>query len=212
MWHNRSMEHQSLKYFAFSILVSSLTTGCGFARSVSSPANSDDESAVEKHRVFVSSLVSEADFGSVAAADAICVSLATTAGLGGSWKAWLSDGSTDAISHIADRAPWYTPDESTVVVQDYADLSTSGATININKDENGATVTAGAAVWTATSATGLKTAPYHCSNWTSNGDSGGVGDSTWVGEVGGAGAAWTYGQASDCGQSFGTARIYCFEQ
>src|SRR5262245_51629174 len=40
-------------------------------------------------------------------ANKLCQGAATTAGLGGTWVAWLSDSTHDAKDRIADVGPWY---------------------------------------------------------------------------------------------------------
>src|SRR5262245_13473231 len=41
----------------------------------------------------------------LAAGDVLCSTAAANAGLGGTWRVWLSSGSTSAISRIADVGP-----------------------------------------------------------------------------------------------------------
>src|SRR4051794_18448419 len=62
--------------------------------------------APQKH-IFVTSMTYGSNLGGLTGADAKCRTLATAASLGGTWKAWLSTTSTNAIDRIVDVGPWY---------------------------------------------------------------------------------------------------------
>ena len=62
-------------------------------------------SVVPRHRVFVSSSIIGADFGRLAVADSFCQTLASGAGLGGLWKALISNSSTSVQDRIEISAP-----------------------------------------------------------------------------------------------------------
>ncbi len=93
-------------------------------------------------RVFVTKGTFTADLKSagsaatgLAGADKLCSNAASAAGLGGSWKAWLSDSTTDAISRIADVGPWYRIDGSSVFKN--KDAFSSNPSVAINRTESG---------------------------------------------------------------------------
>lgn len=205
----------SLLLITFSFSILSLTIGCAKSNtdtSSTTPTEEEDEdptpAPAHKYRVFVTSTAYQGNLGGLAGGDTICATRATAGGMTGTWKAWLSDSSTDAISRIVDRSPWYTPDEATVVVSSYSQLSTSGSNITIGVDElGGDALSLGLTVMTGTWGTGLK-APQNCSDWTSN-ISGGPSNQVRVGFVGGTGATWTTDSNEDCNQQYS---IYCFEQ
>jgi hypothetical protein len=113
-------------------------------------------------------------------ADNLCRTAATGGGLGGSWKAWLSDSSTNAIDRIADVGPWYALDGK-LVFNNKAGLATTPVNA-IRVDQNGNAW--GGEVWTGTSVGGSKSGSC-CLDWTST-DSAGV-DAT----IGSSGYNWT---------------------
>ncbi|MFL5321038.1 MAG: hypothetical protein ACJ790_15370, partial [Myxococcaceae bacterium] len=76
-----------------------LASGCGGSKT------KPDLSGLK--RVFVTSVQYPATFGGLAKADEACMLAVSAAGLGGNWKAWLSDSNTDAIDRISDVGPWY---------------------------------------------------------------------------------------------------------
>lgn len=140
----------------------------------SSPdAGSEADAAPPDKRVFISSARTTSNFGSLAAADAVCQTLATTAGLGGSWKAWLSTAATSASSRLTHSTTAYRLVDGTLVAQDWAHL-VSGAPLksSINLDESGNYVPGpngqdgfSGYTWSGTSGAG-NSEPWNCSNWT----------------------------------------------
>jgi hypothetical protein len=162
-------------------------------------------------RVFISSTAQTPDFGGVAAADAICQSLADAADLGGTWLAWLADGlgNSPATTFIQSTYPYKLLD-GTVIAEDWDDLIDGDIDGFINIDENGDTTAAGQFAWTNVSpTTGAAHGIQHCSNWTSSTSPvGRVGDC--CSDNGGVSPEWWTGRgAQGCGFS---SRLYCFEQ
>src|SRR4051794_29892575 len=47
-------------------------------------------------------------------ADSLCYAAASAAGLGGEWRAWVSERYEDAIDRIVDEGPWYLVDRRTL--------------------------------------------------------------------------------------------------
>jgi hypothetical protein len=66
-----------------------------------------DASVPQHKRVFVTAAGYRGDFGGVTGGDTICNTTAVAANLDGTWKAWLSDSTTNAIDRIDDVGPWY---------------------------------------------------------------------------------------------------------
>jgi hypothetical protein len=106
-------------------------------------------------------------------ADQSCLDAATRAGLGGSWKAWLSDSHTDAIDRIADVGPWYRtdltstlvfPDKISLTGQPLAQLMWNEFGKSIFQDDPfGASVSRHA--WTGTGRSGRGSHGLTCKDW-----------------------------------------------
>lgn len=137
------------------------------------------------------------------AGDAICNYLA--AGLGGTYRAWLStSAATDPESTFAQAAVPYVLTDGTQIASDWAHLITASLENPINVDEAGNAVGYDT-VWTATSPDGTSDAEVNgdCGNWQSSaaasrGGRNDLGDSRWT--------QWI---SFDCTT---TQRLYCFEQ
>jgi hypothetical protein len=156
-------------------------------------------------RVFVTSgfmnLNADSPSG-VAVGDAICNQLATRAKLSGTFVAWLSDGQTNAIDRIADRAYFLLDDRR--VAASKADLTDGTLENPIEVDETGAVVEpdeAGPFVWTGTNSAGL--ADQHCNGWISGRAVDGKQGLHYT-----TGSSWTAVGSSACS---GPGRLYCFE-
>jgi hypothetical protein len=165
-------------------------------------------------RVFVTSTGYPGDLGAAGGrvgygldgADKLCQSAADAAGLGGSFKAWVSSSSGNAIDRITSDGPWYLVDGTTKVFNNKANLATTPAA-PINMDENGQTPVA-ASVWTGTVAGGRSTGTYDgdCKgwNWSQNYDVKGI-----VGSSDTTGTSWTSSAVTSfCTNQY---RLYCFE-
>lgn len=164
-------------------------------------------------RVFLTSRTVYADLLSTArgadgvrSGDSVCQVSADVANLGGTWKAWLSNESVDAIDRIRGNGPWARLD-GVVVFPDHASLATAPlAPIDI--DENGVTYTEGcnntSRVWTGTR-TGGRWDLDDCVDWSTS-DDGWSATTGCPGEV----ARWTDDDGGwNCDNEY---RLYCFEQ
>jgi hypothetical protein len=153
-------------------------------------------------KVFITSESYDGDLGGLAGADAICRTRATAAGLpnAANFKAWLSDGSTDAISRITSNGPWVRTDGFRIA-DSKADLTDGTIFTAIDKTESGNTLVSG--VWTGSLSDGVK-AVEHCANWGDN--------TSGTGQMGNAAVAnsigWTSWNIVGCTNSFA---LYCFE-
>jgi hypothetical protein len=112
----------------------------------------------------------------LAAANQICQDRAQAAGLGGTFRAFLSDSTTNARVNIGcDNTKRYvlrTISGPPIVVADNCDDLLDGTLDNpINRDEFG-NVLSGYSVWTGSKADGTPIYPGtnlgNCNNWTSN--------------------------------------------
>lgn len=170
-----------------------------------------DSTGIAVKRVFVTAVGNTGGLGGVAAYDAGCTSRATTAGLGGTWKAIMS-GITEpewAISRVGYNWSELRLVTGTTVV--FAPNLWTGSLINpITKTESSGDQI-GVAILSNTRTTGL---PYStisdassCHNWTSLGGT----PNPWIGNSSSITWAWisqTHGPSS-CSNP---VRFYCIEQ
>jgi hypothetical protein len=162
-------------------------------------------------KVFLTSTKGTGDLGTwpgaagkagLAAGDAICQNLALASNLAGTFKAWLSDSTTDAKNRLMSNGPWVRLD-GVKVAENKADLTKGALFTSINQSETGA-YDSNYGVWSGSTADGLKTANT-CSNWT-DGTSSFSGSS---GAAASAGSSWSNNASgSFCNSGFA---LYCFE-
>ncbi|HTR52277.1 MAG TPA: hypothetical protein VMJ10_16295 [Kofleriaceae bacterium] len=167
--------------------------------SADAASDADAGSNVVANRAFVtSSLQAAGSLGGFAGADALCTSLANTAGLAGSFRAWVSTSTTDAIDRFTSVRGWVRPDGRPVADLP-ADLA-GAMRYPLRLDESGHDVgdqSAYAATATYSDGTALDT----CSNLTSTSGKVNAG-LPWV-----TGLQWTSSTQLSCGASL---RMYCF--
>ncbi|MDW8348626.1 MAG: DUF1554 domain-containing protein [Bacteroidia bacterium] len=163
-------------------------------------------------RVFVTSTQHTGNLGGLAGADNICQTRANAAGLGGTWKAWLSDGSTSAASRLVQHTTNMVRIDNVVVANGWADLTDGSIDNPINITELGGTITAtpdfnNTLVFTNTNTSGGIFGSNHCSNWTSTSNS----FAPHYGQCTVTNSDWTnWGTiVAQCGLQ---RRLYCFEQ
>jgi len=174
--------------------------------------------------VFLSSTVHTGNLGEVAGADMICQDLAETAGLYGTYKAWISDSESEPSTSFKHSEAPYTLVDETVVADNWVDLTDSDIKVPINLDEYGNVVVLNenplpgdadnAGAWTATSWDGTRFIIYDeknigCDEWTN-------GSSQAQDEIQGmfglpyaTSASWSSGLIWGCSSQ---QRLYCFEQ
>ena len=208
---NGSLKGANLGTVAFEVI--SVTALTGFSSS-SLPAaeimilNAEDvceapPAATEKI-VFVTSQEFDGNLGGLAGADAKCN--AAAADLPGTYTAWLSDSSTDAIDRVTQVAAPYIRTDDVIIADDFADLTNCAPTCltePIDKDENGDPHNL-LLVWTGTLTNGLRSGLY-CQDWTSNS----ADDNGNFGNIGPINEVWTMNSSFFCGFPFG--RLYCFQ-
>jgi hypothetical protein len=156
--------------------------------------------------IFVTSTAYTAtDIGSLANADSLCTSQALAAGRGGTWRAWLSDATTNAIDRIVDVGPWYSVDQANLVFANRAAMAV-GPSSTVQLDQYGNFIyDMPLLVWTGTLNAGT-VSTTHCSSWTAgSGSTGTVGNASWA-----VASQWSYYvNYADCGAAY---RMYCIEQ
>jgi hypothetical protein len=166
------------------------------------------DGGVKRKRVFVTSGLFNGDLKTkagtttgLAGADKLCRDAATAASLGGTWVAWLSDSTTNAIDRIKDVGPWYRMD-GVMVFANKAGL-TGNPMVRLNINENGAANSV-LFPWSGTNANGTKAAT-NCTNWTAT--AGTTGECGFTGST--TNGDWASGATCPC---FINYNLYCFEQ
>lgn len=170
------------------------------------PGDSGSQDAGTGMRVFVTGARGLGALGGLDGADRLCNSSAATAGLEGTYAAWLSvrDGTgsaTNAIDRITADGPWYRTDGA-LAFADRAQLATAPS-IRLDLDENGARPDGTVLVWTGTSEGG-GAADQSCLQWTSSE----VGDQAVVGDPLSTTGSWTDSRLLSCAAG---AHVYCFQ-
>jgi Tol biopolymer transport system component len=164
-----------------------------------------DTAGCESKTVFVSSATNDGDLGGVSGADATCASLATAAGLSGTYLAWLADDATTPSARFTQAGVPYVLVDGTLVANDWSDLTDGSLQNPIGLTETGAAPVSPLAVWTKVSSSGGSAGFSDCNDWSS----GSFFSSGVVGDAGSSGTAWTDDDLSLCSNA---RRIYCFEQ
>ena len=158
---------------------------------------------VRERTVFVTSTLHAGDFGGIAGADAVCAARASSAGLTGTYLAWIGEGVTNPASRFSQTDVFVRPD-AVSIAGSWGDLIDGTLSAPINVDETGATVAAASPVWTGVTSSGLSTQP-RCLEWTSASSA----ESGRIGDADATGSAWAISSTQACDIP---ARIYCFEQ
>lgn len=149
----------------------------------------------------------------VAAGDAICQAAADSAGLPGTYKAWLSDGTTDAYCHILGydgetvgnecgqgtlpiaAGPWVRTDGNPFAPTIDKLINDGQVFTPVIYDENGARITGSVdGYFTGTSADGTRDGLSHCVGWTSNNGA----DNAALGKTAGTTTWWTEVTGTGC--------------
>jgi hypothetical protein len=146
-----------------------------------------------------------ANGGGLSGADQTCTLAAQAASLGGSWKAWASTSTANAIDRIVDVGPWFDL-KGTKIFANKDGLKTMPLT-GLWYDEHGVGL-ASDDIWTGTNYGGaFSTIPTEqaCSDWTSAS----MQDGARIGQVGMPGANWTAFASTTCDQ---LAHLICIEQ
>ena len=136
----------------------------------------------------------------IAAGDSICNNLATSAGLPhpGTYKAWLSDATSDARDRFEYDTPWVRLD-GFEIVSSLADLTDGVLFTSNNINEIGGYM-ANTAAWTGTNADGTAHTD-HCNSWQSTEGNG------REGRVNAVSGGWTSTSSPVCTSTF--SRLHC---
>lgn len=156
--------------------------------------------------VFVTSSGHNGNLGGLSGADAICQGAAASAGLPGTYKAWLSDSTNSPSTRFVQSTGPYQLRNGTTIAANWAELTDGTLAAPINITETAGTASGPLASWTNTQANGtVAAAPQHCGNW-SNGT---AGDSGLFGDVTHSDSGWTQFAGATCNGEF---FLYCFQQ
>jgi len=168
-----------------------------------------DCAPVNIKKIFVTSTnYTDANLGGLSGADTKCATHASNAGLSGTWKAWLSDGTTSAASRLSHSSNPYYNMNNQKVANNWSGLINGTLQAAINYNESGVQITGSWKwVWTGTNTDGtINSASRTCVNWTS---------SNWLDGDAMAGWAdstdyhWTQDGSENCNV---TGHLYCVEQ
>jgi len=164
--------------------------------------------------MFTSSAVYTAALGGLLGADAKCQLLADTAGLAGTYKAWLSDSTESPSTRFTkSTTPWETAVTGIKIADNWADLIDGSLDAPPGVDENGVTLIGGPPAfghaWTGTNTDGTASsvvANETCFDWTF----GAGGASAGRGVYTALDVTWTFsGGSTSCTNM---RRLYCFQQ
>jgi hypothetical protein len=163
--------------------------------------------------VFVTSTTYDGGtIGSIANANALCQARAIVGGLGGTYRAFISDDTTDAATNLNHATVPYALVDGTVVANNWADLIDGSLIHAIDLDESGTPAVTGASgcdpgadVYTGSFASGTRASGNTCASWSSSS----AGNLALIGDTAFTDSLWAF----DCGLSCDQlAALYCFEQ
>mgnify|MGYP003378289368 CR=1 FL=1 len=131
-------------------------------------------------------------------ADVLCGRVAVTAGLTGTFRAWLSDTNQAAAQHVPEPGPFYDVTRTRLV---FTKNPAEAIPLIPIPDQNGLQLPGGdRSAWTGSTTAGLKL--NDCDGWTASGEVGTGGD-------GNVPLQWASSGARACNTS---RRLYCFEK
>lgn len=204
------------------VATSGVTEAATTAEPTSSGSSTDGSSSttggmVVTRRVFITAATFHGDLKTQGAgsdgvdgADRLCAAAAAGAGLDGSWVAWVSASSVDALSRLADDGRWVLLDGTTEVFPSRGAIQ-FGPEHAIDMAETGATLPAGETIWTNSDSFGKNSTDGQndaCGDWSGQTGLAAVGV-LFDPDFGGAGLSWTdTKQPQACG---GVHHLYCFE-
>jgi cysteine-rich repeat protein len=159
---------------------------------------------VSAGRAFITSTTYNGNLGGQSGAAAKCQSRANSAGLGGTWDAWIGTNVNGPATRFVPAALGYVRVDGVLIANDFADLTNGSLDQTLSISEYGDSLS-GYEVWTGSSWSGVATSAT-CTNWTSS--SAGV-----TGEYGLSNSiSSTWSDAGSPAACNVTRRLYCFEQ
>jgi hypothetical protein len=181
--------------------------------------------------MFVTSTSSGGNLGGLASADAICAARASSAGLVGTYQAWLCDGVTAPAGRSLHASVPYRRTDGVLIANNWSDLTDGSIANAINRTESGADVSGSAPFlpWTYVTTSGtcdnetylspgsgpcpaFSNCKTNCAN--NGGNNGWTSSNGFVqgskGDINATNGNWTDGATGLC--STPAERIYCIEQ
>lgn len=159
-------------------------------------------------RAFILGAGVSANFGGLAAADALCQNDAVAAGLGGTWKAWLADTTGSPATRFTQGGAFVRVDRTTIIANDWADLIDGSLDAAVLTQANGMTPPIGSC-WTNVGVGGTAAGGGTCGNWTTTSSA----MSGTRGQHNLTDISWTSSGSQNCDPALvPAARLYCFEQ
>jgi hypothetical protein len=167
-------------------------------------ATLDPDGASGGTRAFVTSTKYDGALGGLQGGDAKCQALA--AALGGTWLAWLGDGTDGPATRFRQSTMPYRLVSGERIATSWPDLIDGTIEVPLNHDEAGVELPSGddMIVFTAVFHTGGNPTPVNCSAWTDNAETlvpTGLATQTDTG--------WTVYAPHNCSELH---HLYCFEQ
>lgn len=156
--------------------------------------------------VFLSGNTVNGVIGGVAGADSRCQSSADSAGLPGTYKAWIMDSNNanapiNRFTNTLDQVSYQLVNGQTVA-NSWSDLTDGSLQRPLNVSESGSSL-GNQFVWSNVNSAGTgQSAGQTCGNWTTTGAVGGFG-------ISGSVSTWSDNGANGCSAG---ARLYCFQQ
>lgn len=148
------------------------------------------------------------NLGGLAGGDAKCRQEAMAANLPGEFMAWLSVGSTSPAGRFTHATSPYELVDTTIVANNWADLTDGTLSHVIDEDAKGIALTNGAhSVMTDTKPDGTPGGQADCSGWMTT-----SGNHAQGGATNTAASGWTEGGYQTASCSDATFNLYCFEQ
>lgn len=157
-----------------------------------------------KKVIFLTSARFDGNLGGLGGADQKCETAATTAGLTGTFKAWLSDSTTDAADRLTHSDTSYIRTDGAVIATNWFDLTDGSLKEPIMCDENRTCSVLGDYTWTGSTRAGKKTTSYLCSDWTNASSGSGTNGATSI-----ISSAWSDYGTGNCSS---TLKLYCIQQ
>jgi hypothetical protein len=157
--------------------------------------------------VFITRATFNGALGGLSGADAACAEAASAAGLSGTFVAWMSSSTENAIDRIEENGPWFDL-AGTEIFSSKEHFATSPLS-GLWLDEDGESLPS-ERIWTATNYGGVYAAALvgepPCAEWTSAS----MANQARIGQIGSSDdAGWTGFAATTCDQQ---ARLLCVEQ
>ncbi|MGE4234617.1 MAG: hypothetical protein AB7F43_14960, partial [Bacteriovoracia bacterium] len=126
----------------------------------------------EVQYIFATSSQYAPNFGALTNADSYCQTAADagsiTSSLGLTWKALISNSTTDAKDRVTISGPVYNT-AGILVANDSSDMWDGTLTAAVNYDQNGTLISSQQHTHTGFFTSGLKNTSYNCSDWSTNG-------------------------------------------